>query len=105
MIATQTMIRNIRVFRRVTKNGFRYRIGFHPAKLARKLDGTKSDRTLDWVARVNEFGSEHGQVPARPHWRPFARTMAERARPLRRELSRLIAAKGQRIARSKEWVR
>jgi len=95
MIATGNYIDSIRVFRRTVVNGVEWRIGFHPRKRARDLDGRIVDILLEEVAKIQEHGSLSAGVPARPHWSVHQRRMAVRSRALRPE----ILAAAMRAAR------
>lgn len=95
MIATGTMVNNIKVFRRKGRRigQVSYRIGFHHRKRARDLDGRIVPMTLNELAAIHEYGSRDHRVPARTHWRVFARELADRAPVERRRIARTVARK------------
>ena len=89
MIATSTYVDSIRVWRRLHRNrrGGLWRVGFHPLKRARDLDGDIAEITLDTLARIHEHGTPNNA--RRPHWRPHLLLLRKQAPKARK----LIAAK------------
>lgn len=79
MIATGHYVSQIRLFRRTTKAGVTFRVGFHPRARARDLDGNTQKATLNLVARVLEHGSQKMRIPPRPHWEPHSKLLAKQA--------------------------
>jgi hypothetical protein len=82
MIATGNYISSIRVFRRIEAAGVAWRIGFHPMKRARDLEGNIVDILLSEVAAIQEHGSVSRNIPARPHWRPHQALIRTRSKTL-----------------------
>lgn len=85
MVATGHYVRRIRVFSRKHLRGREWRIGFGAQDQARNLEGKPIPLALDLLAKTHEFGSVKASIPARPHWRPYAKhTFAPRAAKLRK---------------------
>lgn len=90
MIATGNYVSQIKVFRKPTRGGVQFRVGFSPSAKARDLDGNTQDITLDRVARTLEHGSEKARIPARPHWEPHLKVMRKDAASVRVRIARRI---------------
>ena len=75
MIATRNYVDSIGVHRRLNarRRGGLWRVGFHPRKRARDLDGNIVGILLDDVAKIHEHGNT--ATPRRPHWGPNLRRL------------------------------
>lgn len=56
--------RNIKLVRR----GRQFAVGLPPGKKKTRPDGSTSGLTLTQVAKILEYGSRNGKIPARPLW-------------------------------------
>lgn len=63
-----------------------YYIGFDRGARAVDENNNPIALTLDLLAKVQEFGSELRNIPARPHWRPMLAIIRGRAPALRKDV-------------------
>jgi hypothetical protein len=91
MIATRTYVDSIRVWRRLHRNrrGGLWRVGFHPLKRARDLNGHIVDITLDTLARIHEHGTPLNA--RRPHWHPHLLLLRQQAPKARKMIAAKVA--------------
>lgn len=105
MIASRTYVDSIRVWRKLHRNrrGGLWRIGFHPQKRARNLDGKIVDILLNDVALIHEHGNS--QTPRRPHWGPHLATLRKQAPKARLVIAGKVAEAIAKAVKNKLIVR
>lgn len=74
LVATQNYVRSLQVINIATydRNRVRFVISHPLDAVTRWYDNSpRPDVSLQFVARIHEYGCPAANIPARPHWNPF----------------------------------
>lgn len=84
MISTKHYVDGIHVMTIEESNGnARLKVGFDDHQMSHDIYDRPTSTPLYAVAAYNEHGADKVNLPARPHWRPFAKEMKQRAKDVR----------------------
>jgi hypothetical protein len=90
MIATEHYVEEIKIFKRAVKRGYLYFVGHSPQAMSKDENRELTYTPLRLVAKVQEYGSESRNIPARPHWAPHLSTLKKELPAEARKIRRAI---------------